>query len=179
MKENKFTEEWKVIENSKNYYVSNMGNIKYEIDGDIKNIKPKLSNGYLRVNIPNSGTRWIHRLVALHFVEGNNSERNVVNHKDGNKLNNRFDNLEWVTALENSKKAGENGQLSYDRSKAYKGKILAIKSDNNNEIEELMILPNQRAFSKYTGIHTGSISRAISSNPNERKTTNKWTIYKI
>src|ERR1044072_4621404 len=41
----------------------------------------------------------VHRLVALHFVEGRTEARNVVNHKDGNRKNNRASNLEWVRTL--------------------------------------------------------------------------------
>ena len=43
---------------------------------------------------------FVHRLVALHFCEGANDEL-VVNHIDGNKLNNTATNLEWVTRSQN------------------------------------------------------------------------------
>lgn len=42
-----------------------------------------------------------HRLVAIHFIK-NEYNKPCVNHIDSNKLNNRFDNLEWVTVSENS-----------------------------------------------------------------------------
>ena len=62
-------------------------------------------NGYLRVNIhEGDGKSWsvpIHRLVAMAFCDGRTEERNVVNHKDGNKQNNHADNLEWCTNEEN------------------------------------------------------------------------------
>lgn len=43
-----------------------------------------------------------HRLVAIHFIPCNDWSL-TVNHKDGNKLNNHFTNLEWCTNLENKK----------------------------------------------------------------------------
>ena len=41
-----------------------------------------------------------HRLVAQYFLENPNNY-NIVNHKDGNKLNNDVNNLEWVTQSQN------------------------------------------------------------------------------
>lgn len=44
---------------------------------------------------------YAHRLVATAFVPGETKDKNQVNHKDGNKLNNSSDNLEWITSREN------------------------------------------------------------------------------
>lgn len=44
----------------------------------------------------------IHRLVADAFVEKTREDRVFVNHIDGNKLNNNYDNLEWCTISENN-----------------------------------------------------------------------------
>lgn len=43
----------------------------------------------------------IHRLVALHFIPNFDEYKTQVNHKDCNKLNNHYSNLEWTTPKEN------------------------------------------------------------------------------
>lgn len=67
-------------------------------------LKPRISaHGYYYVNLYKNGKRQTvknHRLVALHFIP-NLENKPEVNHKDGNKLNNRVDNLEWATSQEN------------------------------------------------------------------------------
>lgn len=93
---------WKPIKNYENYYsISNLGNVKNNktgkiLCGDINNA------GYRRITLYNPVRKryFIHRLVAYHFCDGYSSEL-VVNHVDGNKLNNYYKNLEWVTRSEN------------------------------------------------------------------------------
>lgn len=63
-------------------------------------INPK---GYPTVTIRNNGKKRcfeIHRLVAKTFIVNENNKP-ITNHKDGNKKNNYYKNLEWATYSEN------------------------------------------------------------------------------
>lgn len=69
------------------------------------------SNGYLNVSLQAGRVRknhQIHRLVARAFIGESDKD---INHKDGNKHNNVFTNLEYVTAKENSAHAVSTGLM--------------------------------------------------------------------
>ena len=59
----------------------------------------KTKNGYINISIDKKIYQ-LHRLVALYFCENPNNKLQV-NHIDGNKTNNKAENLEWVTQSEN------------------------------------------------------------------------------
>ena len=115
-------ENWKTIENVTNYEVSDLGQIRNTKTNYI--LKGRLSkSGYLQVSLTDKETKkqknyYIHRLVAIYFLENLDNKREV-NHKDGNKLNNNVDNLEWVTPSENQK----HRQKILDKTKTSQRKI--------------------------------------------------------
>ena len=77
--------------------------------------------GYRRVALMRNGVSKsyaVHRLVCVMFLP-NPEKKRTVNHKDGNKLNNCLDNLEWATHSENHKHAyKELGRTSHMAGKA-------------------------------------------------------------
>lgn len=117
---------WKDVKGFEGIYqVSNLGNIKtlqrniYRKGTDrLHYIQPEkilnpplLPIGYKYMSMHNGGqkkVKSIHSLVAEAFIPNPENKR-TINHKDGNKLNNRVDNLEWATDKENLNHALENG----------------------------------------------------------------------
>ena len=102
-------EVWKRMSHNPNYLISNTGRIRrigHDIDHSTRN-----SKGYLVTDLYSNGTRKtfrVHRLVAEEFIP-NPYNKPEVNHIDGNKNNNNYSNLEWVTKKENCRHAWDNG----------------------------------------------------------------------
>ena len=100
------------VENIKPYYwISNYGRIFTEQRGG-KLLQPFTDkDGYKRLELatyPKAKKYYVHRLVALMFVEGY-FEGAMVNHIDSVRDNNYYLNLEWVTAQENTDHGVEHG----------------------------------------------------------------------
>jgi hypothetical protein len=113
-------ENWKAIEDYEGHYeVSDLGNVR-SVDRVVlgrdnstdfrkgRLLKPGVSNrGYLRVVLVKDGNKRnypVHRLVAAAFVPNPNNLPQV-NHKEGNKKDNRASELEWCTQLYNNRHA--------------------------------------------------------------------------
>lgn len=119
------------------YKISNYGNVK----NSLKLMTPQLTHqGYLKIRLSNNGVvkgYFIHRLVAIAFIDNNQNKR-CVNHKDGNKTNNTVNNLEWVTHSENEKHAYANNLqpsksgVSNGRSKLKDNDIIEIRSSGKS-----------------------------------------------
>ena len=93
------------------YSVSNLGRVKSHNFNNTKQEKI-LSNkgirrGYPAISLGKGNNKSIHRLVAETFIP-NDKNKECVNHINGIKTDNRVENLEWVTQLENVKHAMNN-----------------------------------------------------------------------
>ncbi len=72
----------------------------------------KVTMGWLQDGIYVRKKMALHRLVAMAWIP-NPENKPEINHKDLNKLNNHYTNLEWVTPKENVQHAKMNGVLQY------------------------------------------------------------------
>jgi len=103
--------EFKNIENFENYKIFKNGDI---IGARGKILKEDTnSTGYKRVTLSKDGVttrRFVHQLVAEHFLSCGD-DKLVVNHIDGDRINNDASNLEYVTHSYNVKDGFKRGRV--------------------------------------------------------------------
>ena len=89
-------------------------------------IKPRLTKtGYARVYMRRDSDnkrvdKYVHRLVATYFIP-NPENKKYVNHKNCNRRDNRKENLEWVTAKENTDYTFSQGHMMRKEDGTYLG----------------------------------------------------------
>jgi hypothetical protein len=170
---------WKDIKDYEGLYkVSNLGRVKSlkrrielkgknqftdfttfkEIEG--KEIKPSINyKGYCQLSLYKNGkskNKQVHRLVAEAFIE-NPFNKPTVNHINGNKLDNRVDNLEWATNKEQTE---------------HLIKVLNHKSVISDKCRKRQIELHQRKVIRNDGIIFNSIKEASNGNETLRKHIN-------
>lgn len=105
-------EQWKTITHYKNfvftgrYEISSWGRIRNrETKTELATYSNQRGQGYLKTKIIDTeGTRralYIHRLVALYFLDAPDAEGLEINHIDGDSQNNSYTNLEWISHAQN------------------------------------------------------------------------------
>lgn len=181
-------EQWRDIKGFEGFYeVSNLGRVKtkprkilqhYKYNSRIFIVKERILKqhnlkGYYAVSLWVNNKMYnkqVHRLVALTFIDNPNNYP-VVNHKDGNKLNNRIDNLEWCTYSHNTNEAYRLGlnnisekHIEHMRNLGLKsGKKIAQIDLNGNVVK---IYDSGRQASLELGISQGNISQCCNGKRN-------------
>lgn len=122
-------EEWRDVAEAPGYRVSNLGNVL----GKRGTLLTQNVNqfGYKTVSPFMNGKtlyRQVHRLVAIAFAP-NPDSLPLVNHIDGDRLNNNVSNLEWVTAKQNAERTVNHATESSRRSR----KVIQTFPDGRTE----------------------------------------------
>ena len=113
-------------------------------------------NGYDTISYKNK-TLYVHRLIAEAFIPNPNNYP-CINHINGNKKDNRIENLEWCTYSHNNKEAYKLG-LKKPASQTNKHRSVVMLDDNKNEI---CVFEKMKYADKLFKVKTSSnIKRAI------------------
>lgn len=151
---------WKIIPGYSPYFASNLGRIKRNniiLKGNIQN------NGYNYISISVNGEiRNIrtHRLIAYTFLK--TRKKDGINHKDGNKLNNRIDNLEWATCKQNMRHAKKLGLLKGPQGeKQHMSKLTDMKVINIRKLYNTGEFTQNNLAKKYK-VHQTNIHYIVS-----------------
>lgn len=157
---------WKTIPGSDNCRISNFGNVVKGVNQFI-DIQSD-AEGYLRCSFGGTvGRDRIHRLVAKMFVKNDDPEnKKFVDHIDGNKQNNRADNLRWVTSKQNTQYAADMGKFSNPQKNI---PVSAI----NTKTGKVVISNSQMSLCKKENLDDGSVNKVLK---NKRITTHDWLI---
>lgn len=137
-------EEYKPIEGYEDYYIYNTGKVWSTKTNKFLSQKIN-SSGYAEVTLSKNGKPKyfrVNRLVALHFIPNNDTTKNIVNHKDENKLNNCVDNLEWVDITYNNNYGTKPQRIAEKLSQ----KVIMCDKNTKEELREFNSMKDAAAF---------------------------------
>lgn len=152
---------WKEILGFNGYYVSNMGRFKRYLPGldcyHLLECSVNPRSGRLYVSLINSDGEHKNmiaaRIVAHTFCEGYSDINNTVDHIDGNILNNKASNLEWVSQAENNRRKPRDKGVHEAYSKH--GKFKYILLDSKYQFKTI------RSLAKFLGVSETQAHRYI------------------
>lgn len=146
-------QEWKDVKGYEGLYKISKTGVVYSLIKHRNLSYSKHKRGYHLVLLTKNKKHkqhYVHRLVAEAFIP-NPQNKIEVNHKDGNKINNSVENLEWCTRVENSEHAYINGLRTMQCE-------ISVEALNLSD-GCTCIYPSMSEASRQTGINIGNISR--------------------
>lgn len=155
---------WLTLKQNNNYEISDTGIVRHKNNQHV--LSGCISSGYRSVKLTFENSRqqrfYVHRLVAEHFIPNPDPEnKTVVNHKDGNKLNNNVDNLEWVSPRENNLHYYQELKQASKDKKHFETPIPVIQYDLQHK--KLAEYSSMSQAHKATGVSIVQIARCIHS----------------
>lgn len=149
---------WMVLSRAPNYAVNENGEVKSLRKNKV--LTPKNNHdGYLRIQLwdhMSCSFVGIHRLVAEAFLGSPTDPLMVINHKNGNKADNRVSNLEWVTQRDNIRHAWDTG-LSVSRKGKCGKRVRQVDASGRTIAEFPSLIEAERTL----GICRANIASAI------------------
>ena len=97
-------EEWKSIIDFPGYQISSYGNVRNITTNKFLRCPLSKQDNYFRVSLSKNGKAYtflIHRLIATHFIP-NTENKELVDHINRVRTDNRIENLRWATHSENN-----------------------------------------------------------------------------
>ena len=151
-------DEWATVEGFDFYEVNRLGQVRRKA----QILKPgAIPTGHLTVALcvgkgkPKS--MYVHRLIALAFLDDSPEGKPLVNHKNGNPKDNRLENLEWASYSENIR----HGYRSNGRRNPDELKVVAVDKETG---EMVMSFRSLAIASRFMGVKPHAIWSAIDRN---------------
>lgn len=152
--------EWRVCPDWPEYAVSEHGDVRRMVrrKGNEGLRKPyRASNGYLTIVMRGEGrekAEAVHRLVARAFIGPAATPAHNAAHTDGNRTNNHYSNLSWVTRSENERHKVAHGTSN----RGERNRAAVLTQEQVREIKGLLGKQAQRAIAAQFGVKQQTIS---------------------
>lgn len=149
-----YLNEEKIIPGFNEKYIATRKGDIYSLKGLKKKMVGKITEkGYKEITISHKNKNQhflVHKIIAELFI-GKRKKGQKINHKDGNKLNNAVNNLEYVTNQENIEHARDTGLL----------KSIKLNKEDIKKIREEIKLKSTKELAKKYNVSPSTINKII------------------